>query len=289
MPQEELDFQLSPSLSAKNADGVLEGMAAETRIAQSAPVIEFLADIKYGKRPRQKIDVYKPVEKSARLPCLVFVHGGFWQEGDKSVSGFGASTFTQKGWIYAGLGYTLTPEVTLTQLTEEIAAGVNFVHQNAQDLGIDPTQIYLAGHSAGAHLVACLLVDALTCDVSAKIAGAVLISGVYDLEPIAGSYVSKRSPIAPAEILQLSPLRGVPRKDRLVHVIVGADETQAFQIHSRLLVKAWQPYLRDLSLHVLPDRDHFDVLHTLSDPKSDTVARVVSWPALLQRVPRCET
>ena len=272
LTQEELDFQLSPSQSAKDAAGDLSRMVARTEMARTDPAITSTVDIAYGTRPRQRLDLYRPASASnAVLPCLVFIHGGFWQEGDKSVSGFAAKTFCDLGWAYVSVGYTLTPEISLTGLTEEIYQALAFLNAQAAEWGIDPQRIVLAGHSAGGHLAACVLADVLKRGVGGGLAGAVLISGVYELAPIAKSYVNDLARIDARELQELSPLRHVPRSDIPVHLLIGADEPTAFQLQSDALKEVWLPDLSQLTSDVAVGRDHFDVLEELNDPASPTM------------------
>jgi arylformamidase len=275
---EQLDLELSPSRSAKDAGGALGRMVRQTKEALCDPGLDVRQDISYGNRVRQKLDVFRPkAAGTSALPCLVFIHGGFWQEGDKSVSGFAAQTFCAAGWAYVSVGYSLTPEVSLTELTQEVHSAVAYVHENAKALGIDPQRIVLAGHSAGGHLAATVVADSLGCGTNAYIRGAVLISGVFELGPIAKSYVNDLARITEEEIGRLSPLRLLPQTQAPVHVLVGADEPTAFQVQSTVLGDLWTPHVKSLTQHVAPGRDHFDILDELNDPTSETVQRVLSW------------
>ena len=275
LAQEELDFQLSPSRSAKDAAGDLARMVARTEIARADPAITSRIDIAYGTRPRQRLDLYHPASaQNSVLPCLVFIHGGFWQEGDKSVSGFAAKTFCDLGWAYVSIGYTLTPHISLTALTEEIYQALACLNTNASGWGIDPQRIVLAGHSAGGHLAACVLADVLDRGIGDRLAGTVLISGVFELAPIAKSYVNDMAGIDAREMQILSPLRHVPASDTPVHVLIGAEEPEAFHLQSDVLRDVWAPHLSQLTSHVAPGRDHFDVLEELNDPTSPTMRAI---------------
>lgn len=275
LPLEELDFQLSPSRSAKDAAGVLNAMVTQTLAAQDDPALEVRIDLPFGPKPRQKFDLYQPkAAKPTPRPVIVFLHGGFWQEGDKSVSGFAASCFAARGWASIALGYTLTPEVSLTELTREIHAGLACVAAQGAALGIDTDNIILVGHSAGGHLAASVVCDLLGQGVHRLVRGAVLVSGVFELAPIARSYVSDLTPMTDAEIQDLSPLRHPPLASVPIHILVGADEPAAFQAQSSVLRTAWAPALPGLTYHLAAGRDHFDVLEELQDPTSITVRSI---------------
>lgn len=275
LAQEVLDFELSPSRSAKDAIGVLGWMVSKTLSARADPELSAKVDVVYGPAPRQRLDVFCPRHRSGEgLPCLVFIHGGFWQEGDKSVAGFAAQTFGALGWAYVSVGYTLTPEASLTQITQQISDAVSYIHEHANALGIDPQRIVVAGHSAGAHLAASLVANVSEDGVRAKIAGVVLVSGVFELAPVARSYVNDRAKITEAEIGSLSPLRSAPCADKPVHILVGGDEPAAFQEQSEVLRDVWGAEMTALTCQIVPGRDHFDILQELTHPESVTMEQI---------------
>ncbi len=279
LPRATRDFQLSPSKSAKDAAGVLDSMVARTRAAQSNPGLHIQSDLPYGPRARQRLDVFRPAATSdALLPCLIFLHGGFWQEGGKSVSGFAAQSLAAQGWASVAVGYTLTPDVTLTALTQEAFDAVAHVKAHAQTLGIDPARIVLAGHSAGAHLAAAVLTDVLGRNVGRDLAGFILLSGVYELAPIAASYVNDVVGMSESEIARLSPARYQPKTSAPVHLVVGQGEPEAFRVQTHTLAALWDGTDTRIGLHDAEGRDHFDVLEELCDPASAT------WQAMLDMV-----
>ena len=271
LPAETLNEQLSPSLTAKDADGTLAALSGATSEALQHKGHQVFADVPYGAKPQQKLDVFAPLSSGGKgAACLVFIHGGFWQEGSKEVSGFAANTFTDHGWAYASVGYTLTPDVTLTELAGEIHAALEYLKKHGGEFGIDPARIVVAGHSAGGHLAACVMSDLAGAGSSDLIAGAVLISGVFDLEPIARSYVNDLARITADEIERLSPLRHIPQKTVPTLLLIGGDEPDAFQAQTAALRDHWHKHLEQMSLIRVPGRDHFDVLNELADPLSET-------------------
>ncbi|MEW9919769.1 alpha/beta hydrolase [Marimonas sp. MJW-29] len=271
----ERDRQFSPSRSAKDAAGALARMVERTDAALRDTDITVERDLVYGARPRARLDLFRPSQAGAEaLPCLAFIHGGFWQEGDKSVSGFAAARFAAQGWAWASIGYTLTPDVSLTELTGEICDALDFLHARAAALGLDANRIVLAGHSAGGHLAAIALADVLDRGSARKIAGAVLVSGVFELAPVAASYVNDLARLSAAEVQRLSPARCEPQAHVPVHILYGADEPEAFRLQSEGLHRLWAPHLDRLSLSVTRGRDHFDVLDEMNDPASETMRRI---------------
>lgn len=270
----ELDRQLSPSRSAKDFIGVLSRHEAATAALDADPDLARWRDVAYGPAPRQRYDVTAPKAAAGPRPCLVFIHGGFWQEGSKAWSGFAARDCAQAGWVHAAPGYSLAPEATLAQIIDEVAAALTHLRAHAAVYGIDPDRIVLAGHSAGAHLAAAILAGMGGEALAGALAGYVLISGVYDLAPVAASYVNDKLGLTPGEAERLSPLLHRPAADRPVHLLVGADEPDAFRRQSDALALLWGRELRRISLTRCPGRDHFDILDELCRAGAETWTRV---------------
>lgn len=269
MSLEELNAQLSPSLSAKDAPGTLQRHVDMTDAVLRNQNVSVDRDLEYGPSPRERLDVVRPVGRDG-LPCLIIIHGGFWQEGSKAASGFASEALAAHGWATALLGYTLAPQATLPDIVAEIGRAISYLAENAEALGLDESRLFVAGHSAGAHLTAAALCGKAGSDIAARIAGAVLISGVYDLEPIAASYVDELVGMTEEDVAQLSILQTRPATDVPVHILVGADETDAFVIQSDQLSAAWAAKCQDLTFHKATGRDHFDVLDELADENSPT-------------------
>lgn len=269
----ELDRQLSPSQSAKDAAAVLARHEAQTAALEADAELARWSDVAYGRGARQLYDVTAPIG-AVDAPCLAFVHGGFWQEGSKAGSGFAARAYARDGWAHAALGYTLAPEASLAQIVEEVAEALRQLRARAADYGIDSERIVLAGHSAGAHLAAAILAGLGGADLPDALAGYVLISGVYDLAPVAASYVNDAVGLSPGDVDRLSPLLYWPAADRPVHLLVGADEPEAFRRQSDALAALWGRELRRISLARAPGRDHFDILDELAREGSETRARI---------------
>jgi acetyl esterase/lipase len=88
------------------------------------------------------------------------------------------------------------PVVSIDEITRQARAAVAWVLRNIARHGGDPQRVAIGGHSAGAHLAAmCLQTDwkedyGLPVD---PLAGAVLVSGLYDLEPLRYSYLRRAS------------------------------------------------------------------------------------------------
>lgn len=150
-------------------------------------------DIQYGADPRQRLDVFTPRTTGVALPVLVFVHGGGFVAGDKRREG---SFYYQSiglwavraGLVGVNVTYRLAPQHPWPAGAEDVAAAIAWVRANAASFGGDPGRIVLMGHSAGAsHVATYVAKPEFHPPGGSGLAGAVLVSGVYDLTTNQGS------------------------------------------------------------------------------------------------------
>ena len=85
------------------------------------------------------------------------------------------------------VNYALAPTVTVAEIVRQCRAAVAWIHAHADEFGGDGTRIHLGGSSAGGHLAAMMLTPGWEADFGVPdnlVAGATLLSGLYDLEPV---------------------------------------------------------------------------------------------------------
>lgn len=109
---------------------------------------------------RQVLDVYSPMDSDGGgRPIFIWIHGGGWVVGDKSAVDRKPQVLTEQGYVFVAMNYRLLPEVSMEELTSDVAKAVGWVTKNAEQYGGDPSRLVLAGHSAGAQLAALLCTD----------------------------------------------------------------------------------------------------------------------------------
>lgn len=278
LSREALDHELSPSRSAKDPWGVLRRHEAVTASLDTMPGLTVLRDLTYGRRSTERFDLVVPSGRGP-YPSVAWFHGGFWQEGSKAGSGFAAPALAASGVALAGVGYPLAPDVRLRTIVQSAGAALVRLQQEAPSYGLDPERIVVAGHSAGAHLAAAIVAGLAGDAAASAVSGAVLVSGVFDLAPVAASYVTDQARIDDDEIAELSPLALPPWRDVPVHVVVGGDEPDQFRRQSAALAEAWRASISRLTTHVAPGRDHFDILDELTVRESPTFRALLEMTA----------
>lgn len=210
----ELDKAYSPSTCVPDLNLFLNAYADLS--AQARTELRW-TELAYGDDPAERID-YFPTG-SEHDPLLVYIHGGYWQELDKRDSAFMAPGLVSKHVNVAVLGYGLAPRFDLDGIVAMVRDGVRWLLESRSG------GVFLAGSSAGAHLAAMCLLDE---SIRGRVGGAILLSGVYDLEPLVSTYINDAVGMDLESARRNSPIRHLP--DRLPPLIVarGVDETSAF-------------------------------------------------------------
>ncbi|HET7314426.1 alpha/beta hydrolase [Salinisphaera sp.] len=153
------------------------------------------SDIAYGNLPRQKLDIYTPDEPAAGHPVVVFFYGGGWQSGNKDGYRFVGQALASRGITAVLPDYRLYPAVRFPAFIEDGAAAVAWTRQHIGAYGGNACHLFVAGHSAGAHIAAMLATDgAYLAAAGASIhdlAGFIGLAGPYDFLPIKGPTLQK--------------------------------------------------------------------------------------------------
>jgi arylformamidase len=236
-------------------------------------------DCRYGDGERELLDLFRCGERGA--PLLVYLHGGYWQRGDKSIYSYLAESFNAAGVDVAVVGYPLCPQVSMTRLVTSIREALAWLWRNGAEHGLNVERLNLCGHSAGGHLTAMALATdwpGFASDLPADLLqSAIPISGLYRLEPLLATTISHALNLTPAEIDELSPANLALHGNAPLLIVVGGGETFEFFTQADSLVAAWSRAELTIERHDDPGADHFDVVVNLGNPASELFARVRDW------------
>jgi arylformamidase len=233
-------------------------------------------DVRYGSGPKQTVDLFPAANPRG---ALLFIHGGYWRALDKSEHSFVAPAFVAEGVGVAVINYDLCPDVTIARITEEAREAVAWLKREGARHGVPAERLVIGGHSAGGHLVAMLLAtDWETRGLPPTIAGAVAVSGVFDLEPLVQVSFNVDLKLDRARAHALSPIHFAPHIKAPLLLAAGEGETSEFIRQSWLLWERWpecHPRGRHGPLFV-PERHHFSVLSEFADAKSSLVREALA-------------
>ena len=239
-------------------------------------------DIAYGPLPRQRLDVYRAVEPREGAPTVVFVHGGGWNSGSKSIYKFIGDSFAMEGLDVVVPDYRLHPDAVYPSVVEDTALAAQWAVEEFS------RPVVLVGHSAGGYnalqtVFAPELSAASGLEVCESVAGVVALAaptGVYELEdePYTTVFPARfRGDDAPINRARgvggTAPFTEVP-PILLVH---GTEDTVVGPRNSTDFAPVLGPRAR---LAVYEGRDHIDPVRLLSrrfDGDSTLKADVMSF------------
>jgi arylformamidase len=233
--------------------------AYKSQSAAARSKTESIRNLAYGESSSECLDLFLPLSRLA--PLLVFIHGGYWQELSKQDSVFAASECVKQDVAFAALDYTLAPEASVAQIADQCVKAIVWLKENALTLGFDPNQIFVSGSSAGAHLAAMVA-------TRIQLQGAVLVSGIFELEPLIGTSINAALNLDVGRARAVSPqlLALGPFSPSIV--CWGEIETPEFKRQSLSFSKRLKLHGVSCKTFEIPARNHFDVILDLANPKS---------------------
>lgn len=237
--------------------------------------VAVLTDIGYGGADadpiRHRLDLYLP-KTVASFPTLVFLHGGGYQRGDRSVGRNLGVVLANHGIAVASISYRLYPQVRHPGQIEDAARAFAWVKRHIAECGGDPAKVHVGGHSAGAHLASLLGSDPGYLDVHglalADIASVVAISGGYRINPIRKDVFGSDAAMAAA-----SPFAHLGPGRPPFHLLFGSLEKPERHALSRELRDALLAAGGQAACIEIADRDHQGLLDQVGE--GDPVATAV--------------
>ena len=222
-------------------------------------------DLAYGPAERTAFDLYPAADPKA--PCLVFIHGGYWQRNSREVFACFAEGPAAAGWSVAIPGYSLAPQATLTAIVAEIGLALDWLAEHGAGYGIDGPLI-IAGWSAGAQLAALHLSHP-------RVVAGLAISGIYDLEPLRDTSLNGALNLTGAEIADFSPLRR-PAVRKPLTIAYGGAELPTLVHDARRLHELRSQDGAPGQILAIAGADHFSILQDLQRPGGALVRAAVS-------------
>ncbi|KAI4501261.1 hypothetical protein M0802_003634 [Mischocyttarus mexicanus] len=228
-------------------------------------------DIPYGPTEHMKYDIYG-TDLPNDAPVQIFIHGGYWQEFSKDLSGFSVPVLVENKIKVIVVGYDLCPDVKFENIVYEIKIAIEKIISSVKKSGCQC--VWITGHSAGAHLTATLLHDTKWIEYMTEqgyfqlIKGLLLIGGLYNLEPLVKTSYNEALKLTENDIKRFSlstlDTNGyTPIKNLKVIATVGENDSPVFINETRQYAQKAISFVDNVEYILLRDIDHFDIVENL--------------------------
>jgi acetyl esterase len=127
-------------------DGKDEKPKAQPKLEVPPPTFE---NVKYGPHERNVLDFWQ-AKSEQPTPVLVFIHGGGFVTGNKSVGPFILKDCLESGISVATINYRYSTQAIAPAPFQDGARAVQFLRSKAKEWNIDPQRFAATGGSAGA-------------------------------------------------------------------------------------------------------------------------------------------
>jgi acetyl esterase/lipase len=228
-------------------------------------------NIVYSAEHNLKLDVYSPRKAEKPKSVLVFIHGGNWVRGKKSIYKFFGKGFAKKGVVTVIINYRLSPTATYDSLATNAAIAVKWVRQNIGEYKGDTNNIFVSGHSAGGHLSALIATDNSYFDklkIKNPVRGTILIDA-FGLDMY--TYLSNNKSDYSTRYYSIfskdpdiwkkgSPIFHLKKDMPPFLLFVGAKTVPVIIQGSNDFLKALQPYQPSTSLIVVKRKKHIGMI-----------------------------
>jgi arylformamidase len=238
---------------------------------QSAPVRADYADhldIAYGPHPAETLDVLRSRTLAAKAPVQILIHGGYWRALHKDEFAFVAIPALEVGVLNVVVNYELCPLIAFDGLVDQCRRAFRWTVENIAAFGGNPDNIYLAGHSAGAHLAAMMLATDWRSELRGRftVRGVCAISGLYDLAPLPHTPLQSDLRLTTEQIDLCSPILLPPHVTSPMLLSWGTLETPEFIRQTGEYGAHCEASGLNVALRPLESRHHYSALDALAEP-----------------------
>ena len=234
-------------------------------------------DVPYGPTREETLDIFPAAGRNA--PVFVFIHGGYWRMLSSKEFSCVALGLHALGITTVVVNYALAPKVSIDEITRQARAAVAWVLRRIERHGGDPARVVVGGHSAGGHLTAMCLQTPWAEDYGLPedpLAGAVMVSGLYDLQPLRFSLMQPQIQLDDGVIRRNSPMFAVRPCKTPALVTWGGDEPDEFRRQSDDFLGAWTAAGNRAKRVEQAGANHFTAIYGFEDPQSP----LCQWIAL---------
>ncbi len=263
----EIDAQYDVEVSVPDFTVYARHYIEESRLARHR--LEAVLDVPYGPTLDETLDIFPATERDA--PVFVFIHGGYWRMLSSKEFSCVALGLNRLGITTVVVNYSLTPKVSIDEISRQARAAVAWVLRRISRHGGDPERVVVGGHSAGGHLTAMCLQTSWADEYGLPqdpLRGAVMVSGLYDLRPLRYSNMQPMIQLDDGIIQRNSPLFHVRPTPTPALVTWGGAEPDEFRRQSVRFLERWREVGNRAKSWEQPEANHFTAIYGFEDPRS---------------------
>ena len=273
--QEALDRQYEHRHIVPNAEEFTARSRAESERVRNAATGRF--DVSFGDHEDETLDIYfaDGATESGSAPRIVFFHGGRWSMGSKSSNCECAEAINKSGAHFISVNFTQIPNTDIDGLITQCRDAVAWIYHNAASFGGDPDRIHVMGKSSGGHVAGMMLTtdwqdtNGLPSNV---IKGGLVVSGMYDLEPVRLTFRNDALQLDKESALRNSPIHHIPDRACPIVASCGSLESDEFRRQTREFAEAWKAAGHPVHYAEMQDRHHFSISEDMANAASPLVA-----------------
>lgn len=236
----------------------------------------------------QQLNVFAPRKSDSLKEVLVFIYGGSWNSGSKSLYSFFGSRMARKGVVTVIIDYPLSPKATYKEMAVASAKAVIWVKNNIRAYGGDPAKVFISGHSAGGHLATLIAIkeeyfNAL--GVKNPVKGVILIDaagldmyGYLQEEkfPAGHTYLQTFTP-DPANWKDASPLYHLHQNMPPLLIYRGENTYPSIQKSTEKFVTALKNYVPAPDYHILKGKKHIPMMTQFINPWNPLYQEIITF------------
>lgn len=274
------------TLTAAVLSGCQATLFAGINAAAKTSGVQATRGIVYERSHDLKLDVYRPAGTAAgaKFPVVVFFYGGNWDSGKRQWYRWMGEALAQRGLVAVVPTYREWPQVKLDGFMTDGANAVSWAWRHAAEYGGDPRELFVMGHSAGAHIAALLATDSRWLAgvgmQPRQLDGFVGLAGPYDFLPLTNPDYISMFGSTHAQQLQSQPVHFVDGNEPPMLLLQGLDDDIVAPKNTRSLAAAMRHEGEPVETKFYPDVGHIMLLLSMSRPfrgRASTLADSVAW------------
>jgi acetyl esterase/lipase len=247
--------------------------AAPGRAAEKSVAVDVRTNVTYysgegADKYRHRLDLYLPKGQRG-VPVVMFVHGGGFTVGIKDQYGFVGEVLASRGFATAVISYRLTPKTSYPGHVQDVARAFAWLRAHAAEYGGKPDKIFIAGHSAGATLVAMIGADpAYLQEVGESldhIAGVIPISGSFTQTSRSGMFQGA-VPVDAEVVRNASAINHVTGAHPPFLILYGDQDAPRTGQDAQQMAKALEDAGNSAEVHEIANHAHMDMITGIMSP-----------------------